>query len=325
MLNSKQGIILVQIIVFLIVLFTVVSKGHVIETDVVFCQVGDCYDAFETFFIDATHVRCAFYDLNPEIGSVFLNIPDAEIIIERQNADKSLQADFIGYDGNSAAMHHKFCIVDFKKVLTGSTNPTHNGFSRNDNNIILLESEVVAAVFLEEYYNLRERARFEYDYEGGSFSIATMLQRLFQSDSYMSQTHEIFFCPQHNCAGNLIQEIRNAQDSIYIATFAFTDMRIASELILAEQRGVVVKGVIERRGGSRMYTHLSEHGITMFYDNHSGTMHHKYFVFDEHAVWSGSYNPSLNGNYRNNENIVVIRDALIASQFIEEWYRINKQ
>jgi phosphatidylserine/phosphatidylglycerophosphate/cardiolipin synthase-like enzyme len=50
-------------------------------------------------------------------------------------------------------MHHKFCVIDKKVLITGSYNYTHNAIS-NDENVVVIESEEVAKFFVEEYSKL---------------------------------------------------------------------------------------------------------------------------------------------------------------------------
>ncbi len=57
----------------------------------------------------------------------------------------------VRWDNNPANMHHKVFVVDNKTVTTGSTNPSNNGLTRNDENIIIFENKRIADMFLEEF------------------------------------------------------------------------------------------------------------------------------------------------------------------------------
>ena len=54
-------------------------------------------------------------------------------------------------DSNSANMHHKVFIIDEKTVILGSYNPTNNGNTNNDENILIIKEENIAKLFLEEF------------------------------------------------------------------------------------------------------------------------------------------------------------------------------
>ena len=51
-------------------------------------------------------------------------------------------------------------------------------------------------------------------------------------------------------------------------------------------------------------------------------MHHKVFIIDNSTVITGSFNPSKNGDERNDENMLVIKDREIAALFLDEFERV---
>ena len=48
----------------------------------------------------------------------------------------------------------------------------------------------------------------------------------------------------------------------------------------------------------------------------------KVFIIDESTVIFGSYNPSKNGNERNDENLLIIHDERLAEAFSVEFSRV---
>lgn len=50
----------------------------------------------------------------------------------------------VTWDSNPANMHHKYFIVDNKILITGSMNPSKNGDTRNDENLLILESNSIS-------------------------------------------------------------------------------------------------------------------------------------------------------------------------------------
>lgn len=54
-------------------------------------------------------------------------------------------------DTNPYKVHHKVFIVDSYIVITGSTNPTSNGFRNNDENIVIIYDKAIAKRFIEEF------------------------------------------------------------------------------------------------------------------------------------------------------------------------------
>jgi len=54
-------------------------------------------------------------------------------------------------DGNPDRMHHKVIVIDGQTVLTGSYNFSRSAETQNDENLVVLHDEAVAAKFLEEF------------------------------------------------------------------------------------------------------------------------------------------------------------------------------
>ena len=54
-------------------------------------------------------------------------------------------------DGNSARLHHKVIIIDQSIVITGSYNFSRSAEERNDENLLIIHSEEIAALFVEEF------------------------------------------------------------------------------------------------------------------------------------------------------------------------------
>ena len=56
-----------------------------------------------------------------------------------------------------ARMHHKFMVIDGKRVLTGSYNYTSTATTANYENLLLVESAEIAKQFLEEFERIKDR------------------------------------------------------------------------------------------------------------------------------------------------------------------------
>lgn len=54
-------------------------------------------------------------------------------------------------DGTPARLHHKVIIIDQSIVLTGSYNFSRNAEERNDENLLIIHSPEIAALYLEEF------------------------------------------------------------------------------------------------------------------------------------------------------------------------------
>ena len=62
-------------------------------------------------------------------------------------------------DGNSGFMHHKVIIVDERIVITGSMNYSTNAEENNDENVMIIDNEEIARLYLQEFERVWNIAR----------------------------------------------------------------------------------------------------------------------------------------------------------------------
>jgi phosphatidylserine/phosphatidylglycerophosphate/cardiolipin synthase-like enzyme len=62
-------------------------------------------------------------------------------------------------DGNPYNMHHKVILIDGEVVITGSYNFTRSAEERNDENLIIVKDQILAAKYLVEFTRIWEAAR----------------------------------------------------------------------------------------------------------------------------------------------------------------------
>ena len=129
----------------------------------------------------------------------------------------------------------------------------------------------------------------------------------------------------------LIEKINAAQTSIHIASFEFDLTPVAEALIAAEQRGVDVRWVTDDENGLEadeepghgQFAMLERAGIEVKSDDRTALMHNKFWIFDGSAVWTGSTNITVNGIFKQNNNVIYIRSTRLAAiyeaEFQEMW------
>lgn len=137
--------------------------------------------------------------------------------------------------------------------------------------------------------------------------------------------------PAGSVEERLIQLINEAQSSIHIAGFEFSLTRVAEALIAAKNRGVDVKWMADDKNGTQydtqpgrgQFSMLTGAGIEVKDDARSALMHNKFWIFDRQIVWTGSTNATVNGVYKQNNNVLVIRSTEVAyifeREFLEMW------
>ena len=119
----------------------------------------------------------------------------------------------------------------------------------------------------------------------------------------------------------LVTKLRLALVSIDAALYHLESTPISEALVKAHNRGVKVRVFTENRNSEEeTITQLQNAGILVRDDgDEDGYMHHKFFVIDNRYVWTGSYNTTYNGAYKNDNNVIWIDSVPLANNFTKEF------
>jgi phosphatidylserine/phosphatidylglycerophosphate/cardiolipin synthase-like enzyme len=112
-----------------------------------------------------------------------------------------------------------------------------------------------------------------------------------------------------------------AESSVDVVAYDFDLESVANALIAAHQRGIKVRFVIESDNADEdAVAQLLQAGIPVVEDGRDeGLMHDKFAVIDEVWVWTGSWNLTENGTYRNNNNALLIASPALAENYTAEF------
>jgi len=136
---------------------------------------------------------------------------------------------------------------------------------------------------------------------------------------------EAAFSPGPDCVGRISGLFRGARSAVDVAVFTITDDRIANAILDAHGRGVAIRIIAddEKTGdrGSDL-ARLKRAGIAVVTDKKDSHMHHKFALFDDALVLTGSYNWTRSAAEENQENIVISDDARLLGSFREEFDRL---
>jgi phosphatidylserine/phosphatidylglycerophosphate/cardiolipin synthase-like enzyme len=272
-------------------------------------------------------IDVAIYDLN------LYSIRDALIAAERRGVQVRLVVESDNFttetlapftsagipvvgDEDPDSMHDKFLIIDRYEVWTGSMNYTVSDAYRSRNNMIRLRSTKLAENYEAELEEMFSQRLF------GAYSPAGTPNREVEIDNVEVEN---YFAPEDGALSRLVELINGAEESIYFLTYSFTTDELAEAVLSAKARGVEVQGVMDKgqaanAGGE--FDRFVANGIDVHLDGEDGNMHNKVLIIDGEIVVTGSYNFSANAEKRNDENLLVIHDAEIASEYLEEFNRI---
>jgi phosphatidylserine/phosphatidylglycerophosphate/cardiolipin synthase-like enzyme len=118
----------------------------------------------------------------------------------------------------------------------------------------------------------------------------------------------------------LAEAIDAAQESVDVAAYDFDLEPVADALIRAARRGVRVRLVSDSDYADELGpTKLHREGIPIVFDDREPFMHNKFVVIDGNVVWTGSWNLTQNGTYRNNNNVLVLTSEQLATNYTTEF------
>lgn len=219
-------------------------------------------------------------------------------------------------DKRTGLMHNKFAVVDGRFLWAGSMNFTRNGAYCNNNNMVLFESPRLAANYTAEMDEMVAQNQF-----GPTSPVNTPYEQLLINGIEV----ENHFGPEKDIAPIIARNVARAQEAIQFMAFSFTDARIGEAMLGRADAGVAVQGVFETAGSETAFSYyplMRDAGLPNLEVRRDGNpriMHHKVIIIDFHTVIFGSYNFSESANRRNDENILIVRDATFASFFVEEF------
>ena len=118
----------------------------------------------------------------------------------------------------------------------------------------------------------------------------------------------------------VIADIENAATSIDIAAYDINLQSVTDALLAASLRGVQVRVVTDSDNLARSpVAQLRSVGIPLIGDERSALMHDKFIVVDGTIVFTGSWNPTDNDTWHNNNNLLRITAPPIVQNFVVEF------
>lgn len=139
---------------------------------------------------------------------------------------------------------------------------------------------------------------------------------------------EAYFSPDDNCPQKVADLFGKARKKIDICVFTITDDRIASAILAAHRRGVVIRVITDNEKAEDLGSdigRLADAGISVRIDQTEFHMHHKFAIFDDALLMNGSYNWTRGAAENNKENFIVTNDAALIASFKTAFERLWKE
>lgn len=141
-------------------------------------------------------------------------------------------------------------------------------------------------------------------------------------------TLKLAFTPGDDADVMILQAIRGARNSIRVQAYSFTHARIAAALIAARRRGVDVQVIADLEQSYAIATtvipDLVREGVPVWLDGEHAAAHDKAMIIDPEdeapSVITGSYNFTHAAQYRNAENVLLLRgNRELAQAYLRNW------
>ncbi len=205
----------------------------------------------------------------------------------------------------NATMHNKVAIVDGHLVMTGSANYSFTALHVSDEDLLTVDDAGLAARYAQEIDEIIAAG----DTPSAAYPPGAAMK--------------VWMGPEDGLAGKVVSLLDAAQSTAVVAMFQLNVSAIVDALIDAHQRGVSVVVVLDEvqatQSGADADETLSAAGVPVVLAHNTGNtvaeMHSKFVVVDHHTVLMGSFNWTNLGSYYNDENVVWIDDAELASRF----------
>jgi phosphatidylserine/phosphatidylglycerophosphate/cardiolipin synthase-like enzyme len=143
-------------------------------------------------------------------------------------------------------------------------------------------------------------------------------------------TVQLAFAPWDNAEAMIVEGVRRAKQQILVQAFSFTSRTLANALLAARRRGVDVQVMADREqtfsGEASRIPDLVQEGIPVVLEVRYQSAHNKVMVIDagtaNAAVITGSYNWTYAAQYKNAENVLILRhNPDIVNAYAANWRR----
>ena len=141
-----------------------------------------------------------------------------------------------------------------------------------------------------------------------------------------------FFSPDNpNKLNNIIEKLESAKTSLDIAMYTLTNIQLINSILKCQNNKVKIRIILDyqmtQKYGYFLQDLLKNDISIKTNDNPEENMHHKFAIIDKKYVFNGSLNWSEKGVSKSHENILLLDNEQIVSDFSEQfntlWNKFN--
>lgn len=136
---------------------------------------------------------------------------------------------------------------------------------------------------------------------------------------------QAFFSPGVECFTEVVRQFNTARKTCDVCVFTITDDRITGAILKAFQRGVVVRVISDDDKSEDLGSdvqQLKRAGIPVKFDHTPFHMHHKFALYDDARLLTGSFNWTRSATENNEENLIVTADPTLVNAFAQRFERL---
>src|SRR6185312_1852620 len=228
-------------------------------------------------------------------------------------------------------MHNKFMVIDANStnatdafLWTGSFDWSDAQMGSDYNNMVIVQDQAVAQAYLAQFNQMW----------GGTGATPVTASEKFGTAKTISTTTsftvngtpiQVYFSPKDSPQSRLLNTINSANNELAFGIYTFTDATVANAIKTKYTGGVAAFGIMDQYSNTYTpYTTLSAAmGANLKVYTGSYIYHNKMAIVDylhpasDPQVFTGSYNWTSAGANSNDENMIVIHDAVIANQYYQ--------
>lgn len=137
--------------------------------------------------------------------------------------------------------------------------------------------------------------------------------------------NEAWFSPGGDPLRALVRELRRVRRTADVCVFTITDDRISDGLMGIARRGVRVRIVTDGAKAGDLGSDVERllgAGIALAVDDSDAHMHHKYAVFDDARLLTGSFNWTRAATRENSENLLLTTEPTLVRAYAGEFDRL---
>ena len=141
----------------------------------------------------------------------------------------------------------------------------------------------------------------------------------------VAATTDVYFSPNGGATAALVREVNAAKTDIHVMSYQMTSKPIAEALMAAKERGVAVNVIVDKSqsrslsDGKYCCAYKLAHVVPTLMDSKHPIHHNKVIIIDKSVVITGSLNFSNAAEKANAENMLVIRDPVLAAKYLKTW------